>query len=1160
MSKKYSFRDIYVPALAVMSVVFLLLAVLSPRSIGDTRIAASKVEKRLERRMARLDWYTLHPQAKLPSDMVIYTYTDDTLRMWRGRFPLLNDDISARLVVQRIVSPRANLDTPLSYVGPDPVFLNMGPNWYVVKSRDDSGTRTISGLLISSSIQDASGKVNPKLHLSGRYSVKPLTFSEGSDVHINGLPIFKILYESAEPVRMANPVFMWLALGLLLFAAVMFVFRKRVLRRALISCAVSIIALGAMYLWGRGVQADVQIFSPMLYAGGGFLFSLGAVLLVNLSILICSVCIYLVRRDLWARVRSPWTIAILSVLNVAAIVLVLVYTHVTLRSIILNSNITLELYKLGGLSWYTLMVYLSMLSMLTSVPMLLQMLQPLCSKLTRRHFDMFAAPARAVLAGLVAVYLVTATSLLGFEKEQNRMEVWAGKLAVDRDINLELQLLRVENRIDEDPVVATLASLEGSESLIRGRIVDNYLLAASQDCYIGVQILRGPGQEQLAEQISAIVQEGTPIAEGSLFYCSPTVDGPSRYDGIFRYVSADSMVYLLLSVEQKSVTAGKGYERLLSLSPSGRTAISPIYSYARYQDYDLRLFRGTYPYSTRMDDLMKMMVYVDGVRSYTRDGYVHFVNVITDNEAVIISRRQSRTWGYITSGLLIALLFYLLLWMQMPWKSGTREESGYFRSRISWTLMLSLILSLVVMATVSVLFVYRRNEANQRAIMSDRINAIQLLTQNGIRQFPDDDVLHNPDFAPLIRSVSDNTGSDISVYNTDGRIVLSTNPEVLDHLILGYRIEAEALNSIMVQNKRYCILKQGRGLRHYHNMYMPLIGSDGRPVAILCAPYVQMGYDFERDAVMHFMSILTVFMLLFLLARFIESTVLDMVFRPLSMLGLSMRHAGLGSMQHIRYDRKDEISALVDAYNRMVDELSENSVQLAQAERDKAWSAMARQVAHEIKNPLTPMKLQIQRLIRLKLKGDPSWQEKFDEVSQVLLDHIDILTETSNEFSTFARLYSEEHTEFDLDKLLQEEISMFDNHDNVSFEYIGMTGAVVSGPKPQLTRVFVNILGNAVQAVEGLSDARVLVALRKSTRDGYYDIVVEDSGPGVPEENRSKLFTPNFTTKNGGSGLGLAICRSILESCGATIGYSRSFTLGGACFTVTYPCDTPAQS
>ena len=214
---------------------------------------------------------------------------------------------------------------------------------------------------------------------------------------------------------------------------------------------------------------------------------------------------------------------------------------------------------------------------------------------------------------------------------------------------------------------------------------------------------------------------------------------------------------------------------------------------------------------------------------------------------------------------------------------------------------------------------------------------------------------------------------------------------------------------------------------------------------------------------------------------------------------------------------------------------------------------MARQVAHEIKNPLTPMKLQLQRLIRLKSKGDDSWQEKFDEMASVLLDHIDILTETANQFSSFAKLYTEEPVPIELSSLLQEEMAMFDNKDGLVFEYLGLPCADVKGPKPQLTRVFVNLINNSVQALEGRDDGRILVQLRNSVQDGFYDIVFEDNGPGVDEENVGKLFTPNFTTKNGGSGLGLAISRSILEKCGASISYSRSFSLGGACFTILYP-------
>ena len=288
------------------------------------------------------------------------------------------------------------------------------------------------------------------------------------------------------------------------------------------------------------------------------------------------------------------------------------------------------------------------------------------------------------------------------------------------------------------------------------------------------------------------------------------------------------------------------------------------------------------------------------------------------------------------------------------------------------------------------------------------------------------------------------------------------------------------------------------------------------------------------------------------------------MFEPLLEMGRKMSNADIHNLEPIRYQRVDEISSLVEAYNRMVKELSDSTIRLAQAERDKAWSQMARQVAHEIKNPLTPIKLEIQRLIRLKERGNAQWEEKFDKVASVVLEHIDILSETANEFSTFAKLYSEEPVLVDLDKTLRDQILIFDNKENVSIEYIGTENALVMAPRPQLIRVFVNLIANAIQAVEIKQkeaighgetpiDGKVVIALRNSNSDGYYDIVVDDNGHGVKEENLGRLFTPNFTTKSGGTGLGLAICRNIIEKCEGTITYSKSFGLGGASFTVTIP-------
>ena len=152
----------------------------------------------------------------------------------------------------------------------------------------------------------------------------------------------------------------------------------------------------------------------------------------------------------------------------------------------------------------------------------------------------------------------------------------------------------------------------------------------------------------------------------------------------------------------------------------------------------------------------------------------------------------------------------------------------------------------------------------------------------------------------------------------------------------------------------------------------------------------------------------------------------------------------------------------------------------------------------------------------------------------------------------------------DLDKTIKDQILIFDNKENVRISYLGMEDAYVMAPKPQLIRVFVNLITNAIQAVEisqkeaselghEPKEGRVMISLRNSTKDGYYDIVFDDNGPGVKDENLDKLFTPNFTTKSSGTGLGLAICRNIVEKCEGEIRYQRSFVLGGASFIVTVP-------
>ena len=193
-------------------------------------------------------------------------------------------------------------------------------------------------------------------------------------------------------------------------------------------------------------------------------------------------------------------------------------------------------------------------------------------------------------------------------------------------------------------------------------------------------------------------------------------------------------------------------------------------------------------------------------------------------------------------------------------------------------------------------------------------------------------------------------------------------------------------------------------------------------------------------------------------------------------------------------------------------------------------------------------------LVRLKTNGNPAWQEKFDEVAQTVLYHVDLLSDSADQFSTFAKMHDQKAERMDLDALVRQEVDLFDSREDIKVDYYGLPGAMVEAPRPQLTRVVVNLITNAIQAVDdNKADKRLLVSVRKASEDGFYEIVVEDNGPGVEEANQDKIFTPDFTTKTSGSGLGLAICKRIVEHCGGSISYSRSFTLGGACFTVKYP-------
>ena len=1160
------------------------LSMAGSSGVSDIEKVADKVEARLDRRLEILDnqiskvtetaagqWPDIE---SLPGDMVIYRYVNDSLQSWSNQFSVLNDDISSRLVFERMTDLKNRLTSPLAEITEDLSYMSIGPKWYIVKAVNGTrNDRIIAGIEIKNTlIDDIYGNengVNPELELPAQYYVQPLSFSGGTDVSIDGIPLFKVITDTTT----GNPLFdnsllRWIGILLLAISLIIYLGEKRSFKAFVIVTSSLALLMGISVIWAQKMNGTLTFFSPTIYADGPYMSSVGVLIITNLFITMVLICCYLIRKRTLALIslkekKKKASAIIYFALTAAVAICSLIYAHLSLRSFILNSSISIELYKWNSNIGLALTIYLSYTALLYCAFI---QVQTLVSILGKKSENLLTSTKGIVgFALLCSLYFTITAASLGFRKEEDRVVVWANRLAVDRNLALEIQLRTIEDKIAEDQLISALVAMDHTASIIQNRISEHYLSRVRQDNIIDVMIFKD-GDKKGIDYFNTITSAGTPISEGSRFLFLTDGNGHSTYAGGFMYWDKEhGLIRLLLIVEPSSNREDRGYHSILGrFSKPGELNIPSIYSYAKYIGNRLVSYKGNYPYPTISSEFEKMNLGMYDSQVASTNGYIHFMSLVSEDELIVISRKQRSPLIYFTSMSYLFLIITALLLTVRKEKRVNLFKRNYYRTRINTILFTSSFLILISMTAISVIFVYKRNETNLFDLMSTRINTIQALTESRIRHAKSWQELMNQETSAALENIGNTTKSDITLYTPEGKVFHSTTPEIFEKQILGSRINEEAYKNIKYNNQRYFIHREKIANYSYWMLYAPLFNDNREMIAILCIPYTERNYDFRREASFHAALIINLFLLLLICSLLFSTKEVNQMFMPLIEMGGKMAKADINNPEYIIYKREDEISSLIDAYNRMVKDLSESTQKLASAERDKAWSEMARQVAHEIKNPLTPIKLEIQRLIRLKQKGNPSWEEKFDKVSAVVLEHIDILTDTANEFSTFAKLYSEEPVLIDLDKTLKEQLLIFDNKENISLSYIGMPEAYVMVPKPQLIRVFVNLITNAIQAVEirqrelmeesgETLKGKIVICLRNSTKDGYYDIVFDDNGPGVKDENLSKLFTPNFTTKSAGTGLGLAICRNIITKCEGEISYRKSFALGGASFMVTLP-------
>ena len=1169
MKLKTFIHDSLCYVLLALAAIFAILSLFVRTYTYDTENLASHVSQRAQARMDRLDryaelllerpssnedWADLH---SLPDDMVLYRYVSDTLHSWYNLFSIADDDISRKFLYQRISDSRMPLASPLAEASESASYMNLGDRWYIVKMLSDGDVKVVEGLLVKDSEAEniASGRngINPRIHIHGKYNVDVLGQDEGSPVYLDGQPIFKVV--TAPGLTLSSPIvtsygFRWIALALLILALLFFLASHQSGRNCLASIAVIFAFTLVARHWGIQLTEYNQLFNPVLYAHDAVLNSFGTLLIFNLSIFLCIFCIYLCRDRISEVLRNrKWPSGLFLAGAAVVVGLLLFYIFFTFCSIIRNSVIGVELYRFNTLSWYTLWAYISYAFLFTGVLLIVETVIGIYDG-GKHSFSILTHRWVLIYSFIVAIVLGGTTAAAGFRKEQSRVMVWSNRLAVDRDLSMELILRGADADIEEDPVLQMLTNVSGSEALLQHRLTEMYFMRLHHHYDISVEV--GSGSDRaLLDRISALVSGGTAIGPDSHFIYEYNPAFASYYTGVFNYYDKESgLKILLIGITPKSPGLTDNGESL------GSVNLPRLYSYAKYNEGHLVSFSGNYAYPTVANDIIRSGD--SGLLTFKRAGYRHFVNNISSDETIVISRRKMGLTAYLVSVTFLVLLMFII---SMPFHTKFRRKDvgpNFFSTRMRRVVVSSLVFMLVLVALVSVVFIYQRNERNQDNAMSRRVSAIQLMLESECRQMSSASAMLDGRFIGKLQEIGRNSRSDIVLYLPDGKAFMGSSPDVLEELV-SVRMNDVAYRNIMFAHQRYFINGEIRDGRQTNVLYAPVIGAGGDIIAIASTAYQSRDMDLMAEVIFHASAIISLFLIILIIAVLLSSSTTESIFRPLLAISQKMSGMDVSNMEQIDYEGDDEISALVGAYNGMVEDLRESTARLAASERDKAWSEMARQVAHEIKNPLTPIKLEIQRLVRLKQKQDPIWEERFDSVSKVILDQIEILSQTASEFGTFAKLYSEEPVAFDVDRVLRDQMLLFGDS-GAEITYLGIPDAMVYGPKPQITRVFVNLVTNAIQALESVAEPHIVVSLRRGVAAGTLDVAIEDNGPGVSPENMDKLFTPNFTTKSSGTGLGLAISRNIVEKCGGSITYERSFKLGGACFTVTLPVNKANES
>ena len=391
---------------------------------------------------------------------------------------------------------------------------------------------------------------------------------------------------------------------------------------------------------------------------------------------------------------------------------------------------------------------------------------------------------------------------------------------------------------------------------------------------------------------------------------------------------------------------------------------------------------------------------------------------------------------------------------------------------------------------------------------------------------------------------------EINIYSLEGKLVKSSKstfsvdkvaPPIPNYILKLVQSSVD---------KRYVDIKNIDGIKN-RSSYSQIKDDKFKPLGILNIPYVEDDGFYEKELRQFLIRLSQVYSFMLIIAFALAYFLASYITKSLKTISDKINETSLNQKNEkiVIEANSREINSLINAYNQMVDKLEESATMLAQSEREQAWREMAKQVAHEIKNPLTPMRLTVQSFQRKFDANDPNLKQKLDDYSKTLIQQIDTMSAVASAFSNFASMPAQQNETLNVVEVVEFSLDIF-NEDFIRFES-NSDEIITVMDRTQLIRIITNLVKNAIQAIpEEQEDKAVLVSV--NAEEDNVIIAVKDNGIGIDTENTERIFEPKFTTKTSGMGLGLGIIKNIIENYKGTITFESELGKGST-FIVSLP-------